>query len=579
MLMQEFQDTMKALSSRPQTVRQGPNHPKLKQKRIRTWSSDSGCDVTSDNSDLLSSILDDTVQYWTDLVDRVVRQKVEMARKVTSWAKEEIRHASEDEGKRQEILESCRRQVEEIMDCTKDLVESVNNDIKDNIDENLGRLSEHVLIDQIVECDEDQELTEPFGILKGMGEIEEKTGETNRSKRKAEFQVQSINSKINRQEDFRRIKFVLFDDIDLQDNILEGANENIEKGENLLELSDLFYNWDWNSDEFNFVDLDEVNDIDIECNLHVKFYDNPGIKADWNTFNFWKMEKTYFPFHDEIPAYMDSLFEEATVQDYEKLCIDINKQDLIAWEDPAAGDLIMKYEEDNTLPNVYEDNFPIISEDENDEEYSSPREKYLHFWLNELTWASIVGRKYLNANWTGWSFWDHFGSVKEITKAYEDTFDFNDTNYVEDSLVCDTSTEKKFKRKEKRFMKESEDKESISNSHYLGFDTSTLDSKHNYIISNCTDYYLQTARNKKRQGVFGTFPKKERSFLKESEQNESISKSSYFGFITSTPAVRKQNYIISNPTESMMTKKSFNYLQTARNKKRLNAKMFPKQPR
>eukprot|EP00092_Neocalanus_flemingeri_P090583 GFUD01114749.1.p1 GENE.GFUD01114749.1~~GFUD01114749.1.p1 ORF type:complete len:515 (+),score=155.48 GFUD01114749.1:43-1587(+) len=514
MLMQGFQDKMKALSSRPQTVGHGPNHPKLKQKRIRTWSSDSGCDVACANSDLLSSILDDTVQSWTDLVDRVVRQKVEMARKVTSWAKEEIRHASEDEGKRQEILESCRRQVEEIMDCTKDLVESVNNDVKDNIDENLGRLSEHALIDQIVEGDEDQVLKEPSGILKGMGKIEEKIGETNRSKRKAEFQVQSINSKINRQEDFRQIKFVLFDDLNLQDNILEGANENIEKGENLLELSGLFDNWDWNSDEFDFVDFDEVNDTDNECNLHVKFYDNPGIKADWNTFNFWKMEKTYFPFHDEIPAYMDSLFEEATVQDYEKLCIDINKQDLIAWEDPTAGDLIIKY--DNTLSNVNENNFPIISDDENDEEYSSPREKYLHFWLNDLTWASTVGRKDLKANWTGWSFWDHFGSVKEITKAYEDTFDFKDTHYVEESLENKRKIPQKFKKKENSFLKESEENQSIYNSH--------------------------------------------------------------FGFITSTP-VRKQKYCIINYTDCMKTDKSLNHLQTARNKKRLNAKMLPKQPR
>eukprot|EP00092_Neocalanus_flemingeri_P099710 GFUD01127246.1.p1 GENE.GFUD01127246.1~~GFUD01127246.1.p1 ORF type:complete len:207 (+),score=53.54 GFUD01127246.1:119-739(+) len=206
-----------------------------------------------------------------------------------------------------------------------------------------------------------------------MGKVEEKTGRTKRSKRKADFQVQSINSKTNRQDDFRQNNFVLFDNINFQEERLGEANEGISKEENLLKLCDLFDTWDWISDEFNFEEMDE-------CNLHVKYYDDPRIDADWNNFNFWKMEKLYFSFHDLIPAFMDSLFEEGTIQDNEKLCIDINKQDLIVWEDPTAVDMIMKYEEDNKLSNVYEafkTNSAIISDDEN-EEYASPKEKYLH---------------------------------------------------------------------------------------------------------------------------------------------------------------------------------------------------------
>ena len=39
--------------------------------------------------------MDDSIQSWTGMLDRVVRQEVEKAKKVTSWAKEEISHARE----------------------------------------------------------------------------------------------------------------------------------------------------------------------------------------------------------------------------------------------------------------------------------------------------------------------------------------------------------------------------------------------------------------------------------------------------------------------------------------------------
>jgi len=511
---------MKALRSKPQSVNHGTNLPKLRQKRIRTWSSDSGCDVACDYSDILSSIMDDSIQSWTGMLDRVVRQEVEKAKKVTSWAKEEISHAREDEGMRQEILESCRRQVEGIMDRTKDLVESVNNDVKENISESLERLPASVMIDQITEADEEQELKEPY---------HDTSGEIKRTKRKADVQVQPLKAKINRHDEFKQINFVLFDDIKLADEVSRATTEGINQGQNMIELCDLFDDWDWNSDEFDFEDLDDLDDLEKECNLHVNFYDEPGIEANWNNFNFWKLEETYF---DEIPRCIDTVIEEAMVTDYEKLCIDIKKQDLIVWEDPKATDLIMKYQEENYLTprsidyEEYKDYSPIISDDENDEECSSPRENYLHFWLNEINRASTVLRKDQNGNWTTWNFWDYFGSVKEITEAYADTFDFKDTHDVEDSLACygkchnasPVKNERKVSEKDKR-------KDRIS----MNAEKNSL--KKLYIDINMS------------------------------------------------PHIKRQHYSVRYFQCRLKDKKTSNYLNSSRVKRRLAVKMFPKQPR
>ena len=69
--------------------------PKLRLKRTRTCSSDSGCDVLCDSPDLSSTIMEDAIHTWEIRLDGVVKQEVKRAREVTSWAKEALRHAAE----------------------------------------------------------------------------------------------------------------------------------------------------------------------------------------------------------------------------------------------------------------------------------------------------------------------------------------------------------------------------------------------------------------------------------------------------------------------------------------------------
>merc|ERR1719318_1802410 len=82
--------------------------PKLRLKRTRTCSSDSGCDVFCDSLDLSSTIMEDAIHTWEIRLGGVVKQEVERAREVTSWAKEALRHVAEDEERRQEVLTSWR---------------------------------------------------------------------------------------------------------------------------------------------------------------------------------------------------------------------------------------------------------------------------------------------------------------------------------------------------------------------------------------------------------------------------------------------------------------------------------------
>ena len=66
---------------------------KQRQKRIKTCSSDSGCDVACNYTDMAASIMDESMQSWTSMLEKGVRQEVANARKITNWADEEIENS------------------------------------------------------------------------------------------------------------------------------------------------------------------------------------------------------------------------------------------------------------------------------------------------------------------------------------------------------------------------------------------------------------------------------------------------------------------------------------------------------
>ena len=141
-----------------------------------------------------------------------------------------------------------------------------------------------------------------------------------------------------------------------EDHVTEASEDGTVQSVRLHEY--IFDDWDWSSVAFD----DRLEEKYTKNILHMQFYDDPEIEAVWNYFDFWKKE--------ENEKCMPNIDEEFTTSDYEKLCVNINKEDLIAWEDPKEYDLIIRYEEDNAI--LYQihdfeenaDHSPIISDDE-----------------------------------------------------------------------------------------------------------------------------------------------------------------------------------------------------------------------
>ena len=68
--------------------------PGMGPERMRTSSSDSGCDVHLDPLDLRFSSLESTVKVWQARLEEVVKQEVNRAEEVTHWATEALRHCN-----------------------------------------------------------------------------------------------------------------------------------------------------------------------------------------------------------------------------------------------------------------------------------------------------------------------------------------------------------------------------------------------------------------------------------------------------------------------------------------------------
>ena len=73
------------------TGNHGSNPKKQKQKRIRTWYSDSGCDI--EYTDIAANIMDESIQSWTSMLEKVIRQEVSKAKEITKWTTEEIENS------------------------------------------------------------------------------------------------------------------------------------------------------------------------------------------------------------------------------------------------------------------------------------------------------------------------------------------------------------------------------------------------------------------------------------------------------------------------------------------------------
>jgi len=106
-------------------------HHMTPNKRRRTVSADSGCDVNVELSETNPAILEETVRIWANRLETVLQQEVNQARQVSDASKQALYTADYD--MRERVLRSWKEQILGIMDLTSDLIQCVNNDIKESL--------------------------------------------------------------------------------------------------------------------------------------------------------------------------------------------------------------------------------------------------------------------------------------------------------------------------------------------------------------------------------------------------------------------------------------------------------------
>jgi len=296
------------------------NYPaKLRLNRTRTCSSDSGCDVVCDSPDLTAAIMEDCIQTWEVRLEGVVGQEVERAKEVTNWAKEALRHAAEDERKRQETLESWRSQMEAIMEFTKDLIECVNNDTKEVMYDSMGLSSSPAsTIEEIEEEDEEkeEEIMKLFllsamkpnrkgqkkakcgnkSLMKEFLSVYKKNGKSFKNSRKSNKEVQTAYTKIKRQESMAKRR-LSFEENKFNDNFetKDDFTYSQKMFDSVLDSSDIFSDWHWNlkqNEDYENMFSDWLWNLEVGVDLKQKYYDDPKVKHEWNEFNFWKINHT-----------------------------------------------------------------------------------------------------------------------------------------------------------------------------------------------------------------------------------------------------------------------------------------------
>jgi len=278
--------------------RQPPALPRLKlRQRVRTCSSDSGCEVGCESP---NDLLEDTLASWTGRLEGVLGQEVARARELTAWAKEALRQTETgDEERKEEVLESWRRQMEGVMEFTADLVECVNNDTKEVMAEALGGSSSPMETSlTIEEKEEDEEKEEEIMKLFWTPCIFPKSGEFPKTSIKTQKRA-AKNKKDGLKDVGMKPLKPEFEGSNRQQKkrmMNNSKGYHIYKGlkmlESTLDSEEIFDDWNWNLWEFEMAEdifADWRWNLNSGVDLRLKFYDDPMTEDSYNDFNFWSL--------------------------------------------------------------------------------------------------------------------------------------------------------------------------------------------------------------------------------------------------------------------------------------------------
>jgi len=378
----------------------GVFHPKMRLKRIRTCSSDSGCDVLCDSPDLTTTIMEDAMVMWEMRVEGVMKQEIARCKEVTGWAKEALRHAAKDEDKRRDVMNSWRGQLEGIMEFTKDLIECVNNDTKELMYDSSYEHDSASVIEELIEDDEGQEdeIMQLFllsaiegnknfnkkskqgnkGLMKEFMSIYKRNGKMFRHSRKSNKEVQTAYAKIKRHESFvkRRLSWEETKFKEEFGHNAEDFNYSEKMFQSVMDWVEIFSDWSWNlspDQEDSLAIFAEWRwNFEETKDLKKNFYDEPGVEVQWNEFNFWKMsDNIQLDLDTGLADWQDCLYWQDTNDNWNIIhclvdgeeCEEDNKEDYHNyWDENAANQSIIDSLLDDSDQNTSEEDDEFIWE-------------------------------------------------------------------------------------------------------------------------------------------------------------------------------------------------------------------------
>merc|ERR1711936_1055400 len=298
--------------------------PKLKlRQRTRTCSSDSGVVVGSESP---QDLLEDTLNAWTGRIEGVVGQEVARARELTAWAREALRQAEADEERKDEIVESWRKQMEGVMEFTSDLVDCVNNDTKDSIADALGgAISPMDTSITIEEKEEDEEKEEEIMKLFWTPCILPPPAKLSKKRRRTTTESSEEKTTMRKPGRFDS-KAAKRDQKLVEKEEKNKKGYHVHKGLKMLNSTfaaeEIFDDWNWNLEEHEMAEdifSTLLWNFEPQVEIRQKFYNDPLTEDAWNDFYFWRFHTS--PSLDSLDSWdAQVLMEEGREQRFGKDC-------------------------------------------------------------------------------------------------------------------------------------------------------------------------------------------------------------------------------------------------------------------
>ena len=356
----------------------------VRRVRVRTWSSDSGCDpgnvISVEEEGDVTRLVDEAVSVWIAMMERHL-QLLSHQTKESLFTESQGKSFLSHPGPRtilisytldkSDVMGQCKKGVAMMLSELPQLVQEVNQEVE--------RLTE-AYIDQM--ADEDS-----------LEEVSEDLAEYGVRKRKAEEAVVS-SPKLRK-----------------WCHSCEVTNDDISEDE----FDALLNDWDWSSEEWDVKEEEIYSHIlksfhkaqtmaDSSQKLSKLFYEDNEADTAYNDFNFWKLDH-----------YSPDL----------SLNIDIADCDLIAVDNPSAQDLLQTVSQESqdwtkwSFWSEFGSSKDILEVNE---------ELILSDWANWKFWNYFgtadeilaANEEVLSSDWTQWKFWNFIGPASSIVRANEE---------------------------------------------------------------------------------------------------------------------------------------------------------------